>query len=424
MTKSLPSDQQLYLFQESSSVINEVLSDYKKLWPMLGFTDPVKSLYTYGFGNIPITTARSFGYNMIGAICADENNMGGDQIQQWGCPARPYFVATDDYRKTGNGGPSGMVGLQQEERQTVECRDYCCVYAFDPSCESFMDYFAGITRTRTLNDASVTRIEDLFHCFLNAAGQTNYPHFFCCGLQGDAPTKRQLLMNFVNDARSWPLTFATPTAVAEFYRRHYQSTPESILYLVDSYAGLTDYGKPVNYPDTMEIENGSYKAIFRKGDTLPYVYYDYSIPWVGYPDWGNTTIARTNGVPTPGTSQIFNVTPLMLNTTSFSATSTQTEVSGGTLVNITVTSTVSQPNLALGVWNLPRRYQQRPELLSSNRGTEVYTDQGGLQREPLRYCCREYSARREQHLSPGHYEVKYTNVVRYATDHEHQGEGT
>ena len=52
----------------------------------------------------------------------------------------------------------------------------------------------------------------------------------------------------------------------------------------------------------------------------------------------------------------------MLNTTSFSATSTQTEVSGGTLVNITVTSTVSQPNLALGVWNLPRQYHKDPSF--------------------------------------------------------------
>ena len=183
--------------------------------------------------------------------------------------------------------------MQQCERQTDECRDYCCVYSFEPSIDLDLDSAAGISRTRTVNEESQTRVEDLFSCYLNAAGQTSYPFFFNCGFEGDDSYKEQLVDYFVQDARTWHLTFATPSAVAEFYRRHYKSNPESVLSNVDMFAGLTVNGKPINYEDTIEIENGTYKAIFRKGETLPYVYYDYTMPW-SYPDWGNATIPRNS----------------------------------------------------------------------------------------------------------------------------------
>ena len=364
LDQGLPLNEQTIFYNESSTVQKAVLTDYKTLWPMLGFQDPLKSFYCYGFSNANIAIAQSCGYNIIGALCADENWQDGQhQFNHWGMPARPYFVASDDFRKTANGGSGGVVGMQQCERQTDESRDYNCVYSFESGVENtFLDPACGITWARKVNDASQTRVEDMLQCFLNAAGQTDYPHFFSCGLEWDAAHKAQLLDYFVQEARSYHLTFVTPSAAAEFYRRHYKATPESILSYVDMWAGYTVNLKPINYSDTIEIENGTFRAVFRKGETLPYVYYDYTIPW-SYPDWGNTTIPRNSyGYIIPDTDNRFLVTPNILDTRPFTVTSTQTEQSNGTLINITVASTVNQSNLALGVWNIPREYSKDPSF--------------------------------------------------------------
>ena len=88
----LPSDEQTIFYNEGSDVQNEVLRDYKLLWQMQGFTEPLTNFYCYGFSNANIALARSLGYGQIGALCADQNwSDGGTEFNHWGCPARPLL---------------------------------------------------------------------------------------------------------------------------------------------------------------------------------------------------------------------------------------------------------------------------------------------------------------------------------------------
>ncbi|MCC6443302.1 MAG: hypothetical protein IT210_07575 [Armatimonadetes bacterium] len=101
----LPGDQTVFV-DEPVEVQRAVLESYRKLWPMLGFAAPLRSLYTYGLGNRPARMARNAGYNLLGALCADQNwGDGPFKINHWGMPARPYPVGAEDFRKPGDGGP-------------------------------------------------------------------------------------------------------------------------------------------------------------------------------------------------------------------------------------------------------------------------------------------------------------------------------
>lgn len=372
-----PQSQMRALYDETEDIQREVLADFRKIWRMHGFPKPLTSFYCYGLGQVSINLARELGYTTIGALCADQNWQDGiHKFNHWGMPARPYFVSKQDFRKTGDGGPDGMVGFQQCERQTCETRDYNCVYSFEAGIGFALDAMAGVSRARSINEISQSREKDFFQCFVECADQTDDPFFFCGGIEMNgvwpwmAGCTRQFMEYCVQRARDTRIAYATPAAVADFFRRHYTVIPESVLYLVDVYAGMAYNEKPINYNDTMEIENSTFRAIFRNRETLPYAYYDYTIPW-NYPDWGNESIPRrTNGYIIPDTDARFSVTPNILDTRQFSVTSTISEESGGTRVSITVNASVAQPNLALGVWHLPRDYSRDPasyELTGAKR---------------------------------------------------------
>ena len=332
---------------------------------MFGLPRPVLSMLTYGMGNVPARLARAAGYDQLGCLCADQNWQDGpSKINHWGMPARPYFVSREDFRKPGDGGRDAVVGVQQCERQTMECRDYNCVYAFEAGMAYALDRYTGSERPRVVNDLILSREMDFLRCFIESAGQTDAPLFFSCGIEFNgvwpemAPINRHFMEYLVrrgNDAR---IAYTTASAVVDFYRRHYSETPESLLYLHDAFVGMTNSGKPANYPDTLEIENHLFRAVFLKGRTLPHVYYDYARPW-DYPDWGNEDIARgPSGYIVPNTPDRFRVTPKLLDTRAFKVASRVKEEPGRTVVKIELEAAAPQKDLALAVWDLPREYSR------------------------------------------------------------------
>jgi hypothetical protein len=348
---------------EPEEVQRLVLECYTKLNAMFGLPRPITSLLTYGIGDGPARVARRLGYNQIGALCADQNWQDGTfKINHWGMPARPYFVSRQDFRKPGDGGPRAMVGVQQCERQTMECRDYNCVYAFEGGIAYALDRYSGIERPRLVSDLIASREMDFLQCFIEAAGQTRAPLFFCTGIEFNgvwpemAAFNRTFMEYMVRRAGDARIAYTTATAVGDFFRRHYRETPESVLYLPDVYAGLVNSGKPACYPDTMEVENHLFRAVFIKGRALPQVYYDYTTRW-DYPDWGNDGVPRgPAGYIIPNTDDRFRVTPKILDTRLFEVSSTVREEAKQTVVQIEVVAKRAQRNLALAVWDLPREY--------------------------------------------------------------------
>ncbi len=358
-------DDKTVFYDEPESVQRAVLEGYRDLWKFYGFPRPLDSLYTYGMGNGPVRVARSLGIDMLGALCADQNwGDGPFKINHWGMPARAYFVSEDDFRRPGPGGPRAMVGIQQCERQTVLCRDYGCVYAFESAIAYVFNQYAGITRPRIVNDMILSREMDFLECFLGAAEQARQPYLFSCGIEfnGVWPDMAGINVQFMEliarRARTAKLAFTTAYAAADFMRRHFEQTPETTLYLPDVYAGLTHGGKPPLYPDTMEIENASLHAIFRRGEIVPYAQYDYTVPW-SYPDWGNEGIPRKpDGYIVPNTDDRFRVTPPILDTRLFTVAERREEAAGATRITLTLQAEQAKKNVALAVWDIPRTFTE------------------------------------------------------------------
>ena len=267
---------------EPEEVQKLVMTNCERLAQMCGFPHPVKSLLTYGFGNGPMRIAREVGFDMIGALCPDQNWQDGSfKINHWGMPARPFFMSDEDFRKPGLGGPNAIVGIPQCERQTMECRDYNCIFSVEGGMTYWLDRDSSCiswTQKRSVNDNLCAREDDFIRCFTESAGQTHAPLFFtgCFEFNGVWPERAAANRNYmeylVKVARSTHIAYTTASSVVDFYHKHYKWTPESVLYLVDIYAGHTSKGKPALYPDTMELENGTFKTIFLKGQVLPHVY--------------------------------------------------------------------------------------------------------------------------------------------------------
>ena len=354
-------------YDESEIVQRTVLECYQDFWRFCRFPAPLNSLYTYGMGNGPVRAARDLGLDLIGALCADQNwGDGPFKINHWGMPARPYFMSEEDFRKPGPGGPGAMVGVQQCERQTALCRDYGCVYSFESGIAYAFDQYSGITRPRIVNEMILSREMSFFDCFLEAASQCPQPYLFSCGIEMNgvwpemADINRQFMALLARRAATRDLAVTTASAAADFMRRQYQRIPESTLYLPDVFAGMVHGEKPPLYPDTMEVENARFRAIFRSGETLPYAQYDYTEPW-DYPDWGNEDIPRKpDGYAIPNTEDRFRATPRILDTRSFSATLKTQETGAATKLVIEIEAETPCKDLALAVWNIPRTFSQDP----------------------------------------------------------------
>lgn len=360
----LPEDKTVFC-DEAESTQRAILQCYQELWGFCRFPRPLDSLYTYGMGNGPARLARSLGISLLGALCADQNwGDGPFKINHWGMPARPYFVSGDDFRKPGQGGPKAMVGMQQCERQSLLCRDNGCVYSFESGIAYAFDQYSGITRPRVINDMILSREADFLECFLDAAAQAPQPYLFGCGFEFNgvwpamADINRHFMEMLVQRARSAPLVFTTATAAADFMRAHNERIPESLLYLCDVFAGMTNGGKAQNAPDSIEIENAAFRALFRRGELLPYAQYDYTTPW-NYPDWGNENIPRRpDGYIIPGTNDRFRVTPSIVDTRPFNAVMHAEEQENATHIIIEVNAARSQHNLALALWDIPREFSK------------------------------------------------------------------
>lgn len=248
-----------------------------------------------------------------------------------------------------------MVGIQQCERQTVLCRDYGCVYSFESGIEYAFQQYSGITRRRVIDDLVLSREMDFLECFLDAAAQADQAYLFSTGIEMNgvwpdiAAINRHFMEMLVRRARTTNLAFTTASTAAEFMRMHYTEIPESIAYLPDVFAGMTNGEKPPLYPDTLEVENARFRAIFRRGETLPYAQYDYTEKW-NYPDWGNEDIPRRpDGYVVANTDARFRITPSIVDTRPFTVSTSMEECDAGTRVVVEIEAKTGRKDLALAL---------------------------------------------------------------------------
>lgn len=366
---------QVIFQKETPEVQRLVLERYKQdVWPLLGFDDPIENVHTYGIGNTSLPMARELGYKTIGSLCASQNWRDDTfLINHSGMPDRPFFISKEDFRKSGDGGKNGVVGVQQCHRHPSLTSDYNCVYSLEPCCP-FHPCFGGVGR-KAFDEISYSNTLDFFEAMLQNRLSQKTPYFFNLGLEmggaypGAEESNEFFIHYMVKKAGQVPLVFASGDAISEFYRSHFSKTPETTCYLPDFYCGSTSNGKPAVYPDIIEIESDKLKALLREPEILPYNQYDYEQDWTGYPDWGNDDIPRKeHGYIYPDTDDRFRMTPRMIDTRAFQVSRADRELANATEIIFTVQSKVRQNNLTLAVWDIPRAWQTGAKWYDTSRG--------------------------------------------------------
>lgn len=363
---------------EPPEVQRAVLEGYRELLPLLGFGD-VDIVTSYTMGSAFVKAARGLGYRTISSVCSGQNFMDGPmRINHFGAPERPYFMSREDFRKAGKGGPDGLVGMAQCQRNPFLTREFNCTYCLEPAWNGFYNNGGG---REEVDDIWMSRQYDFFDAMLQNRLSQRGPYFFNVGIEfngvypGAAEGNRMLIEYAAEKARTVPLVFSTGPAVSAYFRRHYERTPESTCYLHDYFGGQTALDKFPGYPDIMEIEGDAFKSLLRAPDLLPIYHYDYERPW-SYPDWGNEGLARnSHGYLYPGLHDPFEVVPRILDTRQFEVHRDDANQPDRFVSRLTVQASVAQRNLVLALWNLPRAWQP---------GEDWYSVEGAARFVPIR----------------------------------------
>jgi hypothetical protein len=351
---------------DAPEVQRAALQAIQQMAPMLGFTTPGDIFQQYTMGNETVKIARELNYKSVTTLCTEFHTDGDAEINHYGHPERPYFVSTEDFRKTGTESRKMMIGLSQIQRHTLLVRNYRCAFCFDPSC-----IFDGAAGRTAVDEIRFSRLFDAFDGFFQLQESQTVPLVIQDTLQMNSSTSRPfteqgniMVVDYaVAKARQQPVVFATSDGVVDYYLRHYKETPETISYQQDYWAGFQgwpDTGKkPLIYPDYLQMENHAFCVYALHGELLPLYHYDYTKHW-SYPDFGNNDMKRRRdgfGYPTDDHDR-FAVTPKITETRGMKAARFDRELlNGGLEITLKVHSDQPRKAFPLAVWDIPREFQ-------------------------------------------------------------------
>ena len=204
--------------------------------PLLGFAEPVNSFWNYTMGNETVRLAREAGYRSVSALCTENHVDGNMAINHTGRPERPYFMATDDFRKPGPGGPEGMVGFAQVQRHTILARRYLCDYNIEPGNGALN---AGAGGREVWDDVALSRLFDFYDALFQMQPSQKVPFVIQQCLEfsgtrvGAAEGNRMMVEFAARKAATGKVVFSNVRALGDYYRRHYTQTPETTAYFHD-----------------------------------------------------------------------------------------------------------------------------------------------------------------------------------------------
>jgi hypothetical protein len=344
--------------------------------PLLGFAGPVNSFWNYTMGNETIRLAREAGYRSVSALCTENHVDGNMAINHTGRPERPYFMATDDFRKSGPGGPDGMVGFAQVQRHTLLSRRYLCDYNIEPG-NGLLN--AGAGGRDVWDEVALSRLFDFYDALFQMQPSQRVPFVIQQCLEfsgtrvGASEGNRMMVEYAARKAATGKVVFTNVRALGDYYRRHYTQTPETTAYFHDYWAGVHAHLKPNLFPDVLQIENHLFSAMFLGGGILPDYHYDYTRPW-SYPDFGNEDLPRKRdgfGYPDPDNYDRFAWTPKITETRKLAVARKDEQKGGKLVVTLTVRSDRDLKQFPLALWDLPREWKAGEGWYSVNAGRFV-----------------------------------------------------
>jgi hypothetical protein len=361
----------VHFSDEPEAVQKAYLQAMLELDNYCGFDPQDVGFISYEFGTRSVNVARQAGVRLIGAMCIHQNWMdggGAGKINHTARPLRPYFAAMDDFRKAGPGGRDALVLVSQHDKSLLWTEYGAGV--FEPCWLEWGGLGGGGGRAEVFDEVFMSRHLDLFSAAIDNVVNQRVPYFQSIGMEFTAVSKmvaesNALMIRYaVARARDGKVVFCHQAAAADFYRRQYQETPETLFYDPDYWCGVnaassvTGGWKPVDYPDLIQIENARYAAYFKKPAALPEYHWDYTKPW-NYPDWGNERLPRNPaGFLVPGEHDKFAVTPKITDTRAIKVSQRLSESSAGLEVVVTLETTAAVKALPLALWDIPREWKE------------------------------------------------------------------
>jgi hypothetical protein len=350
---------------EPEEVQRAVLKTVREIADMVGFQADDTGFFGYEFGTRTIAMAREAGVRLVGSMCIHQNwrDGGAWTINHSARPLRPYFAGVDDFRKTGPGGRDGVVMVSQHDKSILWTEYGVGVY--EPCWLEVAWLGGGGGREKVFDEIFLSRHLDLFSAAIENAKNQKVPFFQSIGIEfsGQSPmitdANAGMIKYAAERAKDGSVVFCSQGGAADFYRRHYQETPETLFYDADFWCGnrandsITSTWKPVDYPDLVHIENHRYSAFFKKPAALPEYHWDYTKPW-NYPDWGNEEITRSvAGFLVPGEHDKFAVTPKITDTRKMKVSQSLLENAGGLEMVIVLETAEPVKALPLALWDIP-----------------------------------------------------------------------
>jgi hypothetical protein len=356
---------------EPEPVQRAVLRALQELADLAGFDAKETGFVGYEFGTRTVAIAREAGVRLIGSMCIHQNWCDGSAwpINHSARPLRPYFAAADDFRKAGPGGRDGVVMVSQHDK-SILWTEYG-VGVFEPAWLEAAWLGGGGGREKIFDEIFMSRHLDLFAAAIENTKNQSVPFFQSVGIEFSkadpeamvTKSNARMIRYAVERAKNGAVVFCHQAAAADYYRRHYRETPETLFYDADFWCGnrandsITSTWKPVDYPDLIHIENGRYSAFFKKPAALPEYHWDYTKPW-HYPDWGNEELPRSAaGFLVPGEHDKFAVTPKITDTRAMKVSQTVREDADGFELIVTLETPTPIKSLPLALWDIPREWE-------------------------------------------------------------------
>lgn len=266
----------------SQAEIEKRLRALQAWWSQQGYA-PLDRIATYTPCNPLIQACKATGIRVIHSLCAEQNWSDGEwAINHWGMPTAPYWIAEDDFRKAGARTETGVMGIIMNHYQVLLPHlTHWGDFVLSPS------HFTRWIRAADSGDESTRFKQFLQDTVSGGTPLGEAPFFFVTGFEfgrtfGTANMtayNRAGLSHLLSLAKTEKMVFATSTDVRAYYDRHVPNLPDRLFRQRDSWFGVTVNGKPGQAGDSVVLECSKYKALIREGVSLPYFYYDYTIPW-------------------------------------------------------------------------------------------------------------------------------------------------
>lgn len=348
--------------EESAEFQRAILEGHKTIAGLLGFDESYLNYGDYSMTTQMNEIARELGYKYVHSLVANNHIDGGFAINQLGKATQPYYMSSDDYRKTGNE-ENQLIGFTQGSYHDLLTIKYFSHY----HCGIAELYTVEFTQPREFEsiETAFSRVYDYLEALYQNRLSNDVPFIIPINLQfetsadGILDGNKIMFERQLDMVREGGAVFVTSNGVADYWLNHYEKQPQTVTYLTDFFAGMTARGKPSVFADCMYIENDRFFAISQKGSHLPTMLYDYTTEW-DYPEVGNENMERTpyggGTIPDEDNKYQFDITPKIVDFRGVEIEESRAEYADYMLITLKVTSEKQLDSFPIALFDIPRAW--------------------------------------------------------------------